>query len=343
MRSRAVDGLRGLAVGAVIVRHYFVGRHLGLAGIWALYGEMLASAVSVFFVISGYLVGRGLLKGRPLSEHYVRRFARTLPLWWLVAGGAWALGRAPWWVVPFPLAAFLGHSIDDTIAPGWSLTVEELFYLVAPLALVPAVRARGLPWLIGAAFLARIGGAAALGGDAYPIPLCRVDAILLGVWLAVWTPPRWVSRVAALTGAAAWLACPWVYLAIGDAWWAVYTAAAAVWTWGVLPDLLEHGFRPLEAAPLVGGGVRCYGLYLLHMPALAAAMSLFPASPRVGVCAALLISGIGSAMSWRLIEAPAIAWSRGSRWQTIERLSCWLSSARSSLLASTASTPGTRS
>src|SRR5438552_8893303 len=82
-----VDSLRALAVGSVMVGHYFPGLHS--------FGEWGPMGVNLFFVISGFLITGILLKCRKqiesgqsiiltLRQFYVRRFLRIFPLYYLV-------------------------------------------------------------------------------------------------------------------------------------------------------------------------------------------------------------------------------------------------------------------
>lgn len=139
----ALDGLRALAVTAVIVQHagYVVGGYFG---------------VTIFFVISGYLITGMLLAEHDstgviaLGAFYRRRFARLAPalslavvviLGWLLATG---VSIASWWA---GLVGTLTYTTDLLLAAplvqhvgsyewSWSLGIEEQFYLVWPLLMI---------------------------------------------------------------------------------------------------------------------------------------------------------------------------------------------------------------
>jgi peptidoglycan/LPS O-acetylase OafA/YrhL len=123
--------------------------------------------VDLFFVLSGYLIGRQLWRELRTTETIdlvrfiaVRRGLRIWPLYyfcialWLVGSRA---GRASfssfsWW----PDAAFLSNYFPGGVVLGaWSLCVEEQFYLLAPLIILAFARfaqhrdpSAFRPWLI---------------------------------------------------------------------------------------------------------------------------------------------------------------------------------------------------
>lgn len=160
-RIDALDGLRGLAVLLVLLGHSqvpFLGGGGATAG---------AAGVTVFFVLSGFLITGLLLAERDrrgtvsLRAFWARRALRLLPALVVFLAGTGVLvvatGNVTWgadlrnslpvllYVADF---ASLHHPIaylDHT----WSLAVEEQFYLVWPLVLLLGarlVRARAL-WL----------------------------------------------------------------------------------------------------------------------------------------------------------------------------------------------------
>jgi len=102
--------------------------------------------VDLFFVLSGYLVG-GLLidaarRDRPWVMHFwMRRWWRTLPSFYLFLLINLLLLRWTQGVWANPLAHLifvqnLAWEHPDFFPEAWSLSIEELFYLCAPLAFV---------------------------------------------------------------------------------------------------------------------------------------------------------------------------------------------------------------
>ncbi|HPU40551.1 MAG TPA: acyltransferase, partial [Microthrixaceae bacterium] len=150
----ALDGLRAVAVGAVVLFH---------AGFAIAGGGFLG--VSVFFTLSGFLItsvvlqewtGSGAIR---LGTFWSRRFRRLLAASWLTMGVVLAMGAAGIWDddqmrslrgdVPWSLAELANwHFIAKGTSYGasqtassplehfWSLAIEQQFYVLAPLLLV---------------------------------------------------------------------------------------------------------------------------------------------------------------------------------------------------------------
>jgi peptidoglycan/LPS O-acetylase OafA/YrhL len=146
----ALDGIRGLAVGIVVLHHLKVpGVHGGWIG------------VDLFFALSGFLITQSLLgmgEGTRVSSFWRRRAWRLGPAmsllltwylaWWLLfdVEGADGHMRLTWLLtsgfqvlnvhdagsVSGPFSDYLGHL--------WSLSAEVQFYAVWPLVLLPLVR-----------------------------------------------------------------------------------------------------------------------------------------------------------------------------------------------------------
>ena len=184
---RGLDGMRALAVVAVMVYH---ANHHWLSG-----GFL---GVEVFFVISGYLItllliGEHEREGRvALGQFWMRRARRLLPALFVVLTALvlyMALfkprpqGRTRGDVVAgllygsnwYQIAVGQGYTATEAFAPLrhlWSLAVEEQFYLLWPLVMVLILR-RGrdhLPkvalWLVGTSVAIAVAtGLLFVGGD----------------------------------------------------------------------------------------------------------------------------------------------------------------------------------
>ena len=139
----ALDGLRAVAVMVVIVGHH----GYPIPGIPADLG------VSAFFVLSGFLITRLLMREEAasgtvsLGAFYARRTFRIFPAYYAfllfsfvldrVQGTRWG-STLTFSAVTYTVNYFnaLHHHPSNSISHAWSLGVEEQFYLVWPLAFV---------------------------------------------------------------------------------------------------------------------------------------------------------------------------------------------------------------
>jgi peptidoglycan/LPS O-acetylase OafA/YrhL len=146
------DSLRGLAVLAVLVWHVFVFTG-ALDRRWL--GDAISTAGSMgpllFFAISGFLLYRPWVAGRPPSSARVfrRRALRILPAYWLaltvlaVWPGITGVFSGDWWRYYFFLQLYDSDTLVRGIPVTWTLCVEVTFYLALPLW---AVLVRGREW-----------------------------------------------------------------------------------------------------------------------------------------------------------------------------------------------------
>lgn len=211
----ALDGIRAFAVVTVIMFHF------GLNEFWG--GGQ--AGVSVFFVLSGFLITTGLLNEHAvtqsikLSSFYLRRAARILPAFIavIILTGIGALVVTMFGVdsrvtdlglFGFSALAAVGQFANLVLAggsqlsyelvPTWSLNVEEQFYILWSFAAVLLLvwnRARHkLRWL---AILALSGAVVSLlwsshlmlGGDSYHRVAYAIDTqagmLLIGCFAAI--------------------------------------------------------------------------------------------------------------------------------------------------------------
>jgi peptidoglycan/LPS O-acetylase OafA/YrhL len=161
-RIPELDGLRGVAIGLVIILHCvtqgIVARPPQLLGYFYEATQLFWSGVDLFFVLSGFLIGGILLDARVspkyFSTFYIRRACRILPIFIafaILVGLAYRFlyqpigepldilfaNRMPWYTfLSFTQNVWL--SIPRAGIPAaitaitWSLAVEEQFYLVLP-------------------------------------------------------------------------------------------------------------------------------------------------------------------------------------------------------------------
>ena len=128
-----LDGLRAVAVLAVAWSHW-APRHQ--------FGIPFGTGVHLFFVLSGYLITRILLRIRTadsraagLRAFYIRRALRIFPAYYLWV--AFAVATLPSVAATWPwhvgylsnLLIYRQHEWAGPVSHWWSLAVEEQFYL----------------------------------------------------------------------------------------------------------------------------------------------------------------------------------------------------------------------
>ncbi len=209
-----IDALRGLAVTGVWCAHLFAyyGVEVPLLG---RLGGLLG--VQLFFVVSGFLIVDSATR-YPLRTYAIRRVLRIFPAYWAVvlaaslvtgrlAGGAVSDHPLEFVVNLLALSHWmpLAYRTFDVTTVSWSLTVELVWYALAPLlvALQPrqaASRAARTPERAGTGSLgdrgARTPQRAGIAGQAHRP---RLDAD------RYW----WIVGAATLAASTAWVLAAW--------------------------------------------------------------------------------------------------------------------------------------
>ena len=222
-RVFGLDLLRAAAIAMVVCAHGFVVLYPHFGDPLAIFGHGGFYGVELFFVLSGFLIGRILIgQGADLGRagkvalFYVRRWFRTLPLFFLFliinvvfeylfrahqVGLGEALGHG------FFLRNFAGFHM--TFFPeSWSLAIEEWFYLLFPAALWFGLKFtnRFDAVFLSAAFgffafstIARILGAsdpsATWSEELRMVVIYRFDALMIGMiaaWLSIRFEETWL-------------------------------------------------------------------------------------------------------------------------------------------------------
>lgn len=146
-RSFGLDVVRSLAIILVLISHsapFFVGQNLSYLSFFGVLG------VEVFFVLSGFLIGSIILQGivrepalASLTNFYLRRWLRTLPLYYLVLFlNSFCLHIS----IPMRNFVFLQNFDEKALgflAVSWSLSIEEWFYLLFPAILFLSLKLLG--------------------------------------------------------------------------------------------------------------------------------------------------------------------------------------------------------
>lgn len=335
-RIDALDGLRAVSILIVLVGHS--AHSAGAPTFLQAFGEMGIVGVELFFTISGFIITHLLLRERErrgrvdLRRFWIRRALRIVPPFAAAALGtalAASLGVLAWSWSSF--ASALTLTKDTPLFRGdwffghiWSLSLEEQFYLVWPLAFALALATRRTMLALTALIL---------GGAVYtPLTLLHAKSLqnvlpylphlaagcLLAMLLHERAMAGWIRRYRALPVRGAALA--------------LLAAAALVVAWLRGRDLQDLGWVPLyallvpltafllvaetalpdgrlrgllAAAPLRGLGRISYSLYLWQQlflgPADAYRHPWLLSSWPFNLCAAIICGALG----YYFVEKPA--------------------------------------
>ncbi len=345
-----LDGLRGIAIVTVMLHRFWpdtgpLARYAQLGWI----GVDLFFVISGF-LITGILLDT---KSEPRSfrNFYARRVLRIFPLYYLFIGAVFlvvpTLQPGPYLSSPFiqssgsPLWYFLylgnvpeaatGHDTPLLVGMVWSLAIEEQFYLVFPLFVGILSRKRLCQVLIGAILFApafRLATMLAFPHNErmqYLATPARVDVIAVGCLLAIlvrapsFRPTR--RRVGTALAAALMLFVATFLVGGLDRTRPFgrvlgYTVVAGLFGLLLLWTVMNRGNAStsvLRRRPLMYFGKLCYGLYLLHRPAMilvsAAAAKLRIVTPHAHVLIVLADLGVAlglASTSWYAFERPIL-------------------------------------
>ncbi|MGZ8289115.1 MAG: acyltransferase family protein [Telluria sp.] len=329
-----IDGLRAVAVLAVVVFHAFPA---------LLPGGFIG--VDVFFVISGFLITTILAREHAAGSFsfagfYARRIRRIFPALLAVMASCLAFG----WFALFPDelkqlglhmaggAGFLSNLVlwnevgyfdraADTkpLLHLWSLAIEEQFYIVWPVLLLLAHKRLNFMALAAClallSFAANVGFIGAFPSATFYSPASRAWELLLGAVLAcamlapgslpVLTGEK--SRNLRSFAGAALLALGLALITRGHAfpgWYALLPVLGAMLLVSAGPQAWFNRMV-LSNRVLVWFGLISYPLYLWHWPLLSFAHIVESGTPSPQLRAAAVALAIVLAwLTWRFIERP---------------------------------------
>lgn len=210
-----LDGLRGIAIGMVLIFHYWT---MSIPHPFGTFSKIILgstalfwSGVDLFFVLSGFLIG-GILISHQSSQNYfrtfyMRRFTRIFPIYYMMFFIYLILSHTtiynlipsllqspiPVWPFAFFIQNFFLNPdlLQPTwLVPTWSLAVEEQFYLFIP-TLLWVVAKKRIPIILMALIILLV----TIQYSSSKIPeFCSPDryiGLLLGVLTAyIWKTPK---------------------------------------------------------------------------------------------------------------------------------------------------------
>jgi peptidoglycan/LPS O-acetylase OafA/YrhL len=331
-----LDGLRGLAIIPVVLYHCHgkLGWHpLESLVQWGWAG------VNLFFVLSGFLITGIIVDGRS-DPHFFRNFygRRSLRIWPvyvlllalhyvivpLIFGNVWTaingVRSAPWIYYVLFVQNLFAVSMPGTIAPTWSLAVEEQFYVVwapvarflrdsalvavaiAVLVFCPLLRQANLHWIMPTNTLIHMDGLAVGALVAVGIRKFRLSQ-------AVWSGLGLTAMTVGGTGAVYLL---WHGSAFSDSMLALLFGGT------MLTAIVTSGrSNPLNAClrvpPLRFYGRISYGLYMTHILAFVIIGSFDEAMQAYGTAGSLIVVAVRLTLAtlvatimWEKFEKPIL-------------------------------------
>lgn len=333
-----LDGLRGIAIMAVLMVHSSMGmglpsplRNLTFYGV---------RGVQLFFIVSGLTLLQAH-SDRPLDllNFAARRFFRIAPMFYLgaviyLAVGAWTamqsgsrnVGSLDILATILFLHGWLPGSIDKVVPGGWSIAAEAMLYLIFPAILAVARYPHRLIGLVAASYI--VAGVANIllirllpptpeaKGFAMAFWLCQVPAFAGGCLLAVVSNRFQIDQHAAsiaLIGSTAALLIDSQLRGHSNLLVAILLLTVFVWAIGkARPRIVEAGFLPYL-------GRISFSVYILHFVVLDGVRYVWKviALPLPHAASFLVVYGTtlavtmaAATLTFRLIEQPAIRLGR---------------------------------
>lgn len=336
-----IDGLRAVAVLAVVLFHAEIGCTGGYVG------------VDVFFVISGFLITSLIWKDIEsghfsLIGFWEKRARRIVPAvvvvtmvtlavgWYLMLPSDFAeLGKASAAQATFSANVhywlssgyFTGDAEQKPLLHTWSLAVEEQFYLVVPVVLWAIARFRRIRnrksllvilafgWILS--FSASVLGVRFFNSATFYLLPTRAWELLMGSILAF--VPSFPSQrrhsglfleIVAACGMALIVVPVIVYTPQTpfpglSALWPCFGTALLIWA-NRSPESRDTFVSAMLAKrPVVFVGLISYSFYLWHWPLFAFTRYSQPAAPSLGQRLLLVLVGFVAAIfSWKYVETP---------------------------------------
>ena len=306
-RFPQLDAMRGIAAGMIVLCHTAGATGFAVDNALGAYAARLNMGVTLFFLLSGFLLYRPFvaarLEGRPpirIRDYARRRVLRIVPAYWVALTvlalwpGLAGLWEGDWWRYYAFAQIYWTDTTLKGIQPVWSLCVEASFYVALPFLAAalgrlgrgrsPRVQVRRELAALAAIALACIGYRTvvqATEGSFLQLNtlLGFIDWFAYGMMLAVLSV-WWHGREESTRGVAAIVRRPWLP-------WAVFLVP--FWVVSTQLDLPRDFFFVYDSWSYMGEHV----LY-----ALCSALLLLPA----------IFGGDRGGWPRRLLATPALAW-----------------------------------
>jgi peptidoglycan/LPS O-acetylase OafA/YrhL len=299
----ALDGLRGIAILLVLAFHTELLptlKPLARDG-WA--------GVDLFFVLSGFLITRILLKSRNSPRYFTNFYARRILRIWPVYFGIllfvfaserygllgdsatiWGWISLATFTQNFYIGAYGWNALPDWLGPTWSLGIEEQFYLIWPL-LVRKLSLSSLKKLCMAVIFVTPLIRAVVSYYLHQhsdspliLTFCRIDSLCFGTLLAIGndagdlTFHQWLKRLAipalALFVILDRFASQFMRETLSYSLLAIFFAGTIAFSLTSSPGTLSRSAVAIFSfTPLRFVGKISYCLYLVHRAAFALAAS----------------------------------------------------------------------
>jgi peptidoglycan/LPS O-acetylase OafA/YrhL len=165
-RFPLLDSMRAIAALAIVLTHTAAASEFNNTNPLGVYTARLNMGVTLFFLLSGFLLYRPFVaarfQGRPpvrIRDYTRRRVLRIVPAYWvaLTALALWpglpGFWDGPWWRSYTFTQNYWDKSTLQGLFPAWTLCVEVSFYVVLPFLAVLIGRLAGTRWRVELALL----------------------------------------------------------------------------------------------------------------------------------------------------------------------------------------------
>jgi peptidoglycan/LPS O-acetylase OafA/YrhL len=329
-RLQFLDALRGIAVFLVIFSHIMHERSQAAQFIDANYFQIGQAGVSLFFLISGYIIPKSLHASPNLKVFWLHRFFRLYPAYWVCLIAVVLLAGAGLYQIPQDVSVF-GMVVNFTMLQGfvgiknavnvfWSLKFEMAFYFLMTGISVVGMLKR--PFLIFVGYSVMTIGLA-LGmkfgmHKFFAYGVYNLELMLLGWVLAEWHMKRLAGKYAVAS----------VALGLLTTLVAAYTAfagrteeltvgtlslvpMASAWALSIVFFVAALMTTEYVRWPrmLAWMGTVSYSAYLLHPIVISVSPHLMPAGPLL-LITQFVLSFVFAGLGYRYIETPMVAYGK---------------------------------